>query len=102
MPGGWAAYTDATFFLGSYRAHLLAKRKTGEPCSLDIKVTVANTTDWVSASKTLKGLGWLIPDYPAHPRHEGPYHPSKGGTMEQRYIFKLESVPISKKCYLTD
>ncbi|MGB2808883.1 MAG: RHS repeat-associated core domain-containing protein [Sedimentisphaerales bacterium] len=102
VPGGSAAYTSATNFLGSYTAQMTVKKEG--PCFLDIKVAVKNDTTWRSASRTLRMWPFprLIPSYPAHERKEGPYWPSTGGRMVQRYAFRLKRVPITKNCSLID
>jgi RHS repeat-associated protein len=99
VPGGLAAYTDATDFLGSYTAFVEAKKSKTHKCHVDMQVTVKNLTNWPSACKTLKFFkeswpGKFLPDYPSHGQGAGPYSPSRGGDFRQEFIFKVNKVPV--------
>ena len=94
VPGGLAAYEDATNFLGSYTAFVKAL-ETPDRCSyVDLKVTVANRTSWESASRTLKFFTDMFPSYPSHRRGAGPFTPSRGGDFYQRFKFTVKRIPV--------
>ena len=96
--GGFAAYTSATNFLGSYDALLTVKKK--EDCLLYISVMIYNETSWPSACGTLDALGGSFCSYAAHDQKEGPFVPSRGGNLDQYYLFDVKGIPIAKECSL--
>jgi RHS repeat-associated protein len=92
--GGITAYWGkGIWYLGSYTAKLAVKKK--DNCLLDIDVEVIDDKSWQSFCKTLEmipGGKWC--PWPSHARGAGPYSPSQGGTVQQKYFFDLEGVPI--------
>jgi len=94
VPGGLAAYEDATDFLGSYTAFVKAKKTAGHKCLVDLNVTVANKTSWESACRTLDFFTDMFPSYPSHNRGAGPFTPSTGGDFYQRYTFTVKRIPV--------
>jgi hypothetical protein len=94
VPGGLAAYEDATNFLGSYTAVVKAL-ETPDRCSyVDLLVIVSNTTSWKSASRTLKFFTDQFPSFPSHERKAVPFKPSRGGDFSQRFIFTVKRIPV--------
>jgi RHS repeat-associated protein len=86
-PGRADAYTAATHFLGSYNAKITGKCPSRYgPASFH--VLISNMSGLASGSR----LPWNPSHhvYPNHLRGEGPYKPSRGGNLDEYFVFNQD------------
>lgn len=106
--GGFAAYRDETEFLGSYYANVTSSGQKSPNGKCVVDVDIFNISGWTSGTRlpspvknTASKLGITLGTslYPSHPRRMGPYFPSRGGDLDQHYVFKA-MVDCCAKCSL--
>jgi len=103
--GGAQAYDDAMDFIGSYTATIKHKWQ-GSNCNVNTTVEIKNTTSWESACRTFKALGGKFHNFANHEQKKGPcledYYSQRsyGGNLVQTYRFRVENIPINKRCAL--